>query len=150
MIAPPHEDTACGQAHTRASRLMKLSLLPPIVTLIIAGRRAARAWLWGHVQLLFETYFHVQGVSRAGPQPAPRARLDVFGGTPRNEWSGRYALPVPEAVSDIPEKSAAPMPIAMRTWAYGDVAEILHMGSYRDASISNRITERPARTPRLA
>jgi hypothetical protein len=81
-------------------------------------------------KLLFKTYFTLQGVSRAGRQPAPRARWTFSVDTPRNEWRGRYALPVPEAVSDLPEKVAEPMAIVITTWAYGDVAEILHIGSY--------------------
>jgi hypothetical protein len=79
---------------------------------------------------LFKTYFTLHGVSKAGPQPAPRARWTFSVDTPRNEWRGRYALPVPEAVSDLPENSAGPMPVVITTWAYGDVAEILHIGSY--------------------
>jgi hypothetical protein len=81
-------------------------------------------------KLLFKTYFTLQGVSRAGRQPAPRARWTFSVDMPRNEWRGRYALPVPEAVSDLPEKVAEPMAIVITTWAYGDVAEILHIGSY--------------------
>jgi hypothetical protein len=81
-------------------------------------------------KLLFKTYFTLRGVSRAGPQPAPRARWTFSVETPRNEWRGRYALPVPQAVSDLPEKSSGPMPVAITTWEYGDVAEILHVGSY--------------------
>jgi len=79
---------------------------------------------------LFKTYFTLQGVSRAGPPPAPRARWTFSVETPRDEWRGRYAVPVPAAVSDLTEKSAGPMPVAITTWAYGDVAEILHVGSY--------------------
>jgi hypothetical protein len=37
---------------------------------------------------------------------------------------------VPEAVSDLPKNVAGPMPTVITTWAYGDVAEILHVGSY--------------------
>jgi hypothetical protein len=81
-------------------------------------------------KLLFKTYFSLQSVSRVGPQPAPRARWTFSVDTPRNEWRGRYALPVPEAVSDLAETSAGPMPVVIATWAYGDVAEILHIGSY--------------------
>jgi effector-binding domain-containing protein len=81
-------------------------------------------------RLLFKTYFTLHGVSRAGRQPAPRARWTFSADTPRKEWRGRYALPVPQAVSDLPEKVAGPMPIVITTWAYGDVAEMLHVGSY--------------------
>jgi effector-binding domain-containing protein len=89
--------------------------------------------MWSPVaafKLLFKTYFTLQGVSRAGRQPAPRARWTFSADTPRKEWRGRYALPVPQAVSDLPEKVAGPMPIVITTWAYGDVAEMLHVGSY--------------------
>jgi hypothetical protein len=81
-------------------------------------------------KLLFRTYFTLPGVSKAGPQPAPRARWTFSLDTPRHEWRGRYALPVPESVSGLRENLTGPMPIVITTWAYGDVAEILHIGSY--------------------
>ena len=79
---------------------------------------------------LFKTYYPLPGVSRAGSPPAPRARWAFSVATARNEWRGRYGLPVAEAVSELPGKSTGPMPVAITTWAYGDVAEILHVGSY--------------------
>jgi hypothetical protein len=89
----------------------------------------------GAIKLLFNTYFKLKGVSRTGKPPAPRARWRFTLETPREQWVGRYALPVPDAVTDVPAATTSSLPIAIATWEYGDVAEILHVGPYS--------TERP-------
>lgn len=81
-------------------------------------------------QRLFNAYFKLEGVSRAGRPPAPRARWMFSLATPRDQWVGRYALPVAESVTALPTQSTGPMPISLATWSYGDVAEVLHVGPY--------------------
>ena len=81
-------------------------------------------------KLLFSSYYKLAGVSRTGTPPAPRARWVLSLATPRDQWIGRYALPVPESVVMPPAESASPMRTSVGTWAYGDVAEILHVGRY--------------------
>ena len=81
-------------------------------------------------KLLFSSYYKLPGVSRVGRPPAPRARWQFSLDTPRDKWIGQYALPVPDSVPAHPIESASPLRIAVTTWAYGDVAEILHTGSY--------------------
>lgn len=78
---------------------------------------------------LFSTYYKLDGVSRRERPPAPRARWPSPADTPKAQWAGRYALPVPTSVSAVPA-AATELPTTIATWTYGDVAEILHVGSY--------------------
>jgi len=62
---------------------------------------------------------------------APRARWPKSLDTPKDQWLGIYALPVAQSVTAIPEKALAEHPeLKLETWEYGEVAEILHKGSY--------------------
>jgi hypothetical protein len=81
-------------------------------------------------KVLFSSYYKLAGVSRAARPPAPRARWLLSPATPRDQWIGQYALPVPDSVVTPPAESALPMRTSIATWAYGDVAEILHVGPY--------------------
>lgn len=82
--------------------------------------------------LLFKTYFKLKGVPKGPRQPAPRARWPLSPNTPKEQWVGRYALPVPESVDSLPtqEAGASGLRAELTTWKYGDVAEILHVGPY--------------------
>jgi hypothetical protein len=80
--------------------------------------------------LLFKTYYKLDGVPKGPNQPAPRGRWsgDVH---KKSEWVGRYALPVPEQVAELPAVDAEPgFKVELLTWEYGPVAEILHVGPY--------------------
>jgi len=80
--------------------------------------------------LLFSTYYKLDGVSRAQHPPA-RARAGLARRNAEADWVGYYALPVPEGVSALPAATGEPeLRIALSTWAYGEVAEVLHVGSY--------------------
>jgi hypothetical protein len=79
---------------------------------------------------LFSTYFALDGVSRFGRPPAPRARWSRPQDTPKGRWVGHYALPLPASVTTLPAAAAGAPRTAIDTWAYGDVAEILHVGRY--------------------
>ncbi len=82
--------------------------------------------------LLFKTYFKLKGVPKGPRQPAPRARWPLSPNTPKEQWVGRYALPVPESVDSLPtqEAGASGLRAELTAWKYGDVAEILHVGPY--------------------
>ncbi len=82
--------------------------------------------------LLFKTYFQLKGVPKGPEQPAPRARWPLGLDTPKGEWIGRYAMPVPENVDALPSQSDGTpgLRVELTTWEYGDVAEILHVGPY--------------------
>jgi hypothetical protein len=81
-------------------------------------------------KLLFSTYFKLDGVSRIGRPPAPRARWPRPQDTPKDTWLGQYALPLPESVATPSVESTGAQRTVITTWAYGDVAEILHVGPY--------------------
>jgi len=84
--------------------------------------------------LLFKTYFKLKGVPKGPKQPAPRARWPLSLNTPKEQWVGRYAMPVPEDVnlpSGVPA-SPSGLQAQIATWEYGQVAEILHVGPYSD------------------
>lgn len=82
-------------------------------------------------ELLFSAYYKTPGVSRMQKPPAPRARWPHPIDTPRTEWIGRYALPVPaDVVEATPVEAEGGWRIGVETWEYGDVAEVLHVGPY--------------------
>ncbi|MDP2913996.1 MAG: GyrI-like domain-containing protein, partial [Candidatus Aminicenantes bacterium] len=58
---------------------------------------------------------------------APRARWLGGLNTPKTEWVGLYALPLPDQVTTLPPGSSG---AKIDVWSYGEVAEILHVGGY--------------------
>jgi hypothetical protein len=82
--------------------------------------------------LLFKTYFQLKGVPKGPDQPAPRARWPLALDTPKDQWVGKYAIPVPDSVDSLPSQEAgdAGLRVTLTTWEYGDVAEMLHVGPY--------------------
>jgi hypothetical protein len=80
--------------------------------------------------LLFKTFYQLKR-SNTMENAAPRTRWPKSFNTPRNEWVGLYALPIPASVLTLPEQNKKEgLTISLATWEYGDVAEILHVGSY--------------------
>jgi hypothetical protein len=81
--------------------------------------------------LLFSIYYKVKDAPKSLTLPAPRARWPVSLETPKSEWLGLYALPVPETTMELPQYEAQPgLTVSLTTWEYGEVAEILHLGPY--------------------
>ena len=74
---------------------------------------------------LFSTFFSLPGVKMA----PPRARWLNTHSDPRNEWIGQYALPLPDSVTSLQSQVEG---VKIDHWEYGEVAEILHIGSYSD------------------
>ena len=74
---------------------------------------------------LFSTFFKLQGVKMA----PPRARWLNIPSDPRDEWIGLYALPLPDSVESLPSGVEG---VKIDYWDYGEVAEILHVGSYSE------------------
>lgn len=52
---------------------------------------------------------------------------------PKDQWTGIWGLPVPDFVTqeDLIQKNPD-MPIAVEVWKYGEMAQILHKGSYSE------------------
>jgi len=79
---------------------------------------------------LFSTFFKLKK-SHDMDMAAPRARWPKRFDTPKDEWVGIYAMPVAETVTESPAQAIEEHPqLKLETWAYGNVAEILHIGSY--------------------
>jgi len=74
---------------------------------------------------LFKTFFSLRGVKMA----PPRARWLQTLSTPKEEWIGLYALPLPESITELPAEITG---ARMEEWKYGAVAEILHIGAYSE------------------
>ncbi len=74
---------------------------------------------------LFSTFFSLPGVKMA----PPRARWLNTLTEPRNEWVGLYALPLPDSVTSLQSQVEG---VKIDHWDYGEVAEILHTGSYSE------------------
>jgi hypothetical protein len=80
---------------------------------------------------LFKTYFSLPGVPKGPQQPAPRARWPKSLDSPKAEWIGRYALPLPDGLTAIPSATSdSGFKAQLAKWEYGPVAEILHVGPY--------------------
>ena len=93
--------------------------------------------------LLFNAYYKIDGAAKGPRQPAPRARWPMSLETPKGEWVGLYAMPVPETTSKLPElETEAGLELSLATWKYGEVAEILHVGPYSaEQPTVNRLIE---------
>jgi len=81
--------------------------------------------------VLFKSYFRIKGVAKGGIMPAPRARWPIDQNTPMSEWTGKYAMAIPESIMALPKiKTKSGIEVKIDTWQYGEVAEILHIGPY--------------------
>ena len=114
-------------AHLREPRLTRLGDQRVLVVEAEGDPNVVGTSAFGQ---LFRTSFALDGVSRMGRPPAPRARWPRPQDTPKDRWLGQYALPVPDAVAAPPIQSKGPLKVVVTTWAYGDVAEVLHVGPY--------------------
>ncbi|MFH1214504.1 MAG: GyrI-like domain-containing protein [Candidatus Neomarinimicrobiota bacterium] len=61
---------------------------------------------------------------------APRARWFGQFDQSKSEWTGLWALPLPEDVKTLTELKEIPAGLKIEVWRYGAVAEILHVGPY--------------------
>jgi len=49
----------------------------------------------------------------------------------KDQWTGIWGLPIPGEVTEIPQKIPESQ-VKIETWQYGTVAQILHLGPYKD------------------
>jgi hypothetical protein len=81
--------------------------------------------------LLFQLYFSIPETPKGPGMPVPRARWPEDLGAPKDGWVGRYAMIVPEGVSELPPHQAPEgVEASLTEWEYGEVGEILHVGGY--------------------
>ena len=114
-------------AHLREPRLTRMNDQRMLVVEAAGDPNVVGAMVF---KRLFSTYFTLGGVSRIGRPPAPRARWPHPLDTPKDQWLGQYALPLPESVTTPLPESTGTLRTVITTWTYGDVAEILHVGRY--------------------
>jgi hypothetical protein len=50
---------------------------------------------------------------------------------PREAWTAAWAIPVPEGTTELVQKNPA-MPVSVEIWEYGQVAQVLHVGTYAE------------------
>jgi hypothetical protein len=50
---------------------------------------------------------------------------------PRDQWTGIWALPIPNDVTEVPAKIPEPQ-VRVETWNAGTVAQVLHIGPYSE------------------
>jgi hypothetical protein len=58
-----------------------------------------------------------------------RARWPNMYSSPRNQWTGVWGLAIPDVVDSLPQKTPG-IEVKIEVWDYGEVAQILHIGSY--------------------
>lgn len=61
--------------------------------------------------------------------PPPRARWPNAHIAPKDQWIGRWGLPVPEETVTLTQKVSG-VEVKLEVWEYGTVAEIMHLGSF--------------------
>lgn len=102
-------------AHLREPRLTRMNNQRMLVVEAAGDPNVVGA---GAFKLLFSTYFKLDGVSRIGGPPAPRARWPSPKDTPKDKWLGEYALPVPDSVATPSAESTGALRTSIRTWEY--------------------------------
>jgi len=62
---------------------------------------------------------------------ALRARWPDAHLLPKDQWTAHWAIPVPEGTTELIQKVPG-VTVALQTWQYGTVAQILHLGPYTE------------------
>jgi len=79
---------------------------------------------------LFKSYYALKKEYRTIKMAPPRARWPFSFSEPKEEWIGKYALPLPNEVEQLPQSEKISPNVRLETWYVGEVAEILHLGPY--------------------
>lgn len=109
----------------------RIARMPEQKMLVVTAKGDPNAVGGKAFKLLLSTYFKIPGVPKT-MTISPRARW-VGDMNVKSSWTGYYALPVPEATTQLPAIDAEPgYTVELATWAYGEVAEILHKGPYSE------------------
>lgn len=62
---------------------------------------------------------------------AVRARWPDAHLLPKDQWTAHWALPIPDDTETLPQKEPG-VEVAIATWEYGTVAQVLHLGPYSE------------------
>lgn len=85
---------------------------------------------WGY---LVDMMMSMDGPPQGFTMPTLRARLSLPFEAPASDWVGLYGFPVPQRVDEIPDVELPDrFQAKIETWEYGEVAQVLHVGSYAD------------------
>jgi hypothetical protein len=85
--------------------------------------------------VLYKAFFALKAPGKK--MPVPRARWPIPLDSPKEQWTGTLGLPVPDAAMSVPEiKDKSGLKAALDVWIYGEVAQILHVGSYATEDVS--------------
>jgi len=82
---------------------------------------------------IYKIFYQLPGLTNEDKKVAPRGRWGRDYDPQSLELTGEYGLPVPEIVASLPEDSEG---VELVTWKYGEVAEILHVGSYKKEALT--------------
>ncbi len=79
---------------------------------------------------LYSAFYKLKKDHKMNSSP-PIARWPITADTPRDEWIGIFGLPISDSVTELPDDILEKYPqLKIDNWEYGEVAEILHIGSY--------------------
>jgi len=101
----------------------RITTLPAMKMLVVEVKGDPNVSAQQGFGLLFKIFFSIPGAKMAPPRGRWIGTLD----TPKTEWVGLYALPLPDQVTSLPPGSSG---AKIDIWQYGEVAEILHVGGY--------------------
>ena len=105
---------------------------PSVKALVVEATGDPSATVGPAFGLLFKTFYKIKNRPKGKNMEAPRARWPKPLETPKNEWLGIYAMPVPSSVTSLPDvPSKDTLHVVLKEWQYGEVAEILHVGPYK-------------------
>jgi hypothetical protein len=127
-IGSPRGPRLADVAHLSEPHLARL---PPLKVLLVTAKGDPNTVGKKAFGRLMRAYYGLAGVPKGGPSfKPPRARWPNAGARP-GEWTGLYAMPVPDSVTTVPPGDGKDgLEVALATWEYGEVAEILHVGPY--------------------
>jgi hypothetical protein len=104
-----------------------LITMPDQKMLVVEARGPAGVIAGKSIGLLYKAIFKIKGAKMA----PPRARWPLPLETSPDQWIGIFGLPVPDSTAKVPEvKVDSGYNLRVETWAYGQVAQILHVGPY--------------------
>jgi hypothetical protein len=96
---------------------------PAQLMLVVEGKGDPSTAAQVAMATLFRAFYKIPFAKMA----APRSRWSDILTSPKAEWSGLFGLPIPDDTKGLPEGVTG---VRIETWAYGEVAEILHVGRY--------------------